>query len=223
MSPDPQPPAAPPPAAPTPAGQAGPQVGADEWVARQAHRREYLPSWLGRAQRASRVDRLVAQAGDRRAGRRGAAAARPRRLPAAGRDRRAGDRAAGGRAERRGGLGGAARPRLHRVLRLRRLRVRAALLGPARPRWHPPAVLPVAADRDDRRGAPRALRRAAVPAADRRLPGHRDAVLRRGVRRVHQQRGPEQARRAERDHRDRPDQGLRIPADDQRRATTTCW
>jgi branched-chain amino acid transport system permease protein len=28
-----------------------PQVGADEWVARQAHRREYLPSWLGRAQR----------------------------------------------------------------------------------------------------------------------------------------------------------------------------
>ncbi len=30
----------------------GPQVGADEWVARQADRREYLPSWLGRAQRA---------------------------------------------------------------------------------------------------------------------------------------------------------------------------
>ncbi len=31
----------------------GPQIGADEWVARQAQRREYLPSWLGRAQRAS--------------------------------------------------------------------------------------------------------------------------------------------------------------------------
>src|SRR4051812_50020174 len=30
----------------------GPKVGADEWVARQAHRREYLPSWLGNAQRA---------------------------------------------------------------------------------------------------------------------------------------------------------------------------
>jgi len=29
----------------------GPQVGADEWVARQAHRREYLPSWVGSAQR----------------------------------------------------------------------------------------------------------------------------------------------------------------------------
>jgi branched-chain amino acid transport system permease protein len=30
---------------------AGPQVGADEWVARQAGRREYLPSWMGDAQR----------------------------------------------------------------------------------------------------------------------------------------------------------------------------
>ena len=33
------------------AGPAGPQVGADEWVARQRHRREYLPSWLGAGQR----------------------------------------------------------------------------------------------------------------------------------------------------------------------------
>jgi branched-chain amino acid transport system permease protein len=31
----------------------GPEVGADEWVARQARRREYLPSWLGRAQKAT--------------------------------------------------------------------------------------------------------------------------------------------------------------------------
>jgi branched-chain amino acid transport system permease protein len=31
---------------------AGPQVGSDEWVARQAHRREYLPSWLGSLERA---------------------------------------------------------------------------------------------------------------------------------------------------------------------------
>jgi ABC-type branched-subunit amino acid transport system permease subunit len=35
---------------------AGPQVGADEWVARQAHRREYLPSWLGIAER--RLERV---------------------------------------------------------------------------------------------------------------------------------------------------------------------
>ena len=34
-----------------PPGSRGPQVGADEWVARQAGRREYLPSWLGTTQR----------------------------------------------------------------------------------------------------------------------------------------------------------------------------
>ena len=45
MSTEPPPPA-------TAGPPAGPQVGADEWVARQAHRREYLPSWLGGAQRA---------------------------------------------------------------------------------------------------------------------------------------------------------------------------
>ena len=33
----------------------GPQVGADEWVARQTGRREYLPSWLGRAQKATEM------------------------------------------------------------------------------------------------------------------------------------------------------------------------
>ena len=32
---------------------AGPQVGSDEWVARQAQRREHLPSWLGPLERAS--------------------------------------------------------------------------------------------------------------------------------------------------------------------------
>jgi ABC-type branched-subunit amino acid transport system permease subunit len=31
----------------------GPRIGADEWVARREGRREYLPSWLGNAQRAS--------------------------------------------------------------------------------------------------------------------------------------------------------------------------
>jgi branched-chain amino acid transport system permease protein len=35
-----------------PPPQTGPRVGSDEWVARQAHRREYLPSWLGTVQRA---------------------------------------------------------------------------------------------------------------------------------------------------------------------------
>jgi len=40
-------------AEPEPSATAGPQVGADEWVARQADRREYLPGWLGDAQRAA--------------------------------------------------------------------------------------------------------------------------------------------------------------------------
>jgi branched-chain amino acid transport system permease protein len=35
-----------------PPGSRGPRLGADEWVARQEGRREYLPSWLGEAQRA---------------------------------------------------------------------------------------------------------------------------------------------------------------------------
>jgi ABC-type branched-subunit amino acid transport system permease subunit len=34
-----------------PPAATGPQVGADEWVARQSGRREYLPSWLGQGQR----------------------------------------------------------------------------------------------------------------------------------------------------------------------------
>src|SRR4029077_12615165 len=44
----------------------GPKVGADEWVARQAHRREYLPSWLGGAQRAAERLGWGARAGGRR-------------------------------------------------------------------------------------------------------------------------------------------------------------
>jgi ABC-type branched-subunit amino acid transport system permease subunit len=43
----------PPPGPPDTPQVAGPQVGADEWVARQRDRREYLPSWLGTAQRAT--------------------------------------------------------------------------------------------------------------------------------------------------------------------------
>src|SRR5260370_39343812 len=35
-----------------PPGARGPRLGVDEWVARRAGRREYLPSWLGQAQRA---------------------------------------------------------------------------------------------------------------------------------------------------------------------------
>src|SRR6266702_4315641 len=37
----------------SPQGTRGPRLGVDEWVARRTGRREYLPSWLGQAQRAS--------------------------------------------------------------------------------------------------------------------------------------------------------------------------
>ena len=47
MSLDSPPPGSP----PAPGPPSGPRLGADEWVAREAHRREYLPSWLGRGQR----------------------------------------------------------------------------------------------------------------------------------------------------------------------------
>jgi branched-chain amino acid transport system permease protein len=51
---DSPPPPTGPPVGPPPTGPpAGPRVGADEWVARQQDRREYLPSWLGAVQRAS--------------------------------------------------------------------------------------------------------------------------------------------------------------------------
>lgn len=36
----------------SPQGARGPRLGVDEWVARRVGRREYLPSWLGQAQRA---------------------------------------------------------------------------------------------------------------------------------------------------------------------------
>ncbi len=70
----------------------------------------------------------------------------------------------------------AARPGLHRVLRGRRLRLRAARVAALQP---PPAVL---GDPADRRGGRLLVRRAARRAdaeAARRLPGDRDARLRR--------------------------------------------
>ncbi len=94
---------------------------------------------------------------------------------------------------------------------------------------HPPtgihfAAYRVAADHRGGGGVPGADRRIAVAAADRRLPGDPDAVLRRGVRRVHQQRGAEHARGSERDHLDRPDPGLRPSAHDQQGLLLLrCW
>ena len=109
-------------------------VGVDEWVARSEERT--------RGPRRARGARSSAVAATRAAGRPRLASS-PRScalIPLlslndfhpAGRRQRAAAGDARARAQRRGRLGRAARPRLHRVLRLRRLRLRAAVLRPAR-------------------------------------------------------------------------------------------
>ena len=199
-----------PPAAETEAAQ-GPGVGVDEWVARSAGRREYAPGRVGQAQRLfERVPWWVDSAGGR-ARRSVRPIADHERLPAADRDQRPAAGDPGRRAEHLGGLGGPARPRLRRVLRLRRLRLRAGVVKPAQSAdRHPLVHVHLGSDRDDRRGGSSALA-VGWPSRrlDRRLPGDRHAVLRRGVRRVHQQRRPQQARRPQRDRQHRPVQGLR--------------
>ena len=77
-----------------------------------------------------------------------------------------------------------ARPRLHRVLRGRRLRLRAARLAALRPA---PAVLGDPAARRRRRVPVRRAARRADAQAARRLPGHRDAGLRRDHPHLHEQ------------------------------------
>ena len=192
---------------PAPAGgpAPGPQVGADEWVARQAQRRDYLPGWRGDAQ----------QLGDRVGWwpRLGTAAAAAALLPLFG-------------------LGGFQLQVGINALLLALLAVGlnvtvgwAGLLdlgyvaffgfgaygfallssGQIGIERHPPARLPVAAGVIIGAAILGAARRPAVAPADRRLPGHRHAVLRRGVRRVHQQRRAARAGRPQRDRRHRPD------------------
>src|SRR2546421_5676581 len=75
--------------------------------------------------------RLVAEAGRGGADRGAAAAVGDERVPATGRDQHPAAGAARGRAEYRGGLGRPARPRLHRVLWVRRVWLRAAVLESA--------------------------------------------------------------------------------------------
>ena len=152
----------------------GPRIGVDEWVARADERTgartglfapllnafERIPPW----------GVLVLAVG--------AAALAPVRLRLGlrhpGRRQHGAVRAARARAERRRGLGGPARSRLHRVLRLRRLSLRDALLRSVRP------ALPGAALGRGRHrlvGAARPLARPAVASAARRLPRDRDALL----------------------------------------------
>ena len=98
----------------------------------------------------------------------------PRRL------RHADLHAARARPEHRRRLRGAARPRLRRVLRLRRLRLRDARLVASSTCTGTRSSS--SRSRSSLTGAPRPPRRAAVAPAGRRLPRDRDALLRAALR-----------------------------------------
>ena len=118
-------------------------------------------------------------------------------------------RPARARPERRGRLRRPARPRLRRVLRLRRLHLRLPLRDALEqgPRLHAPLGRPVV---DPRRGAhlrpARPVPRVVLPPPARRLPRDRDALLRPGLRRLHERRRPV------RDHQRLERPGERRPA-----------
>ncbi len=97
------------------------------------------------------------------------------RLPDPGRDGDARLRAARARPERLGRVRRPARPRLHRLLRHRGVRLRDARVLEVR---RPLAGLGGDPDRGRRCGRDRLPPRAAVPPPVRRLPGDRDVVLR---------------------------------------------
>ena len=128
---------------------------------------------------------LVVQVGSVRRVRRAGPPHVPERLRPQGRVRHAALHAARARPERRGRLGRAARSRLRRVLRLRRVHVRLAQLEPVR-------RSPLVDLRDPDRGRgdrdPRLPRRPAVTAVIRRLPRDRDVVLPPGLPRARDQR-----------------------------------
>src|SRR3954454_12221682 len=126
-----------------------------------------------------RAGGLVAQAGRDRTARGAVPGPLTERLPASGGNQRApaGDARPGAEYLRR--LGGAAGPRLHRVLRLRRLWICSAVVAAAaQPRRDSPAGMAVDTDGADRRGHLGSAGGVALAAADRRLPGDRHVVLR---------------------------------------------
>ena len=109
-------------------------IGVDEWVARSDERRDQGTGWRRSARARRRARRLVAATG---AGHGRGADLRPdldQREHPDGRLQLPAVRAAGDGAQHRGRMVGPARSRLHRVLRLRRLRLRDLLLVRARER-----------------------------------------------------------------------------------------
>ena len=165
----------------------GPQIGADEWVA-SAERAERAAGVAGRLREpCERVPKPVLFAvfvvlAATRAASDGSAPSDIYFLRfGIGRARL---RAARAGSERRRRVRGPARPRLHRLLRGRRVRVRDALLGQVRA-----PLAGVARDPARRRdlGARSGFCSASVAALRRRLPRDRDALLRTDLLRDRQQ------------------------------------
>ena len=203
-----------------------PSIGVDEWVARSGGRREYRPGRIGDVQRLSErvgwwpklalaavfgaiVPLLTVNDFQLQVGINGLL------LRAAGRSastcRSAGPACSTSATSRSSAFGAYGFALL--------------LLAPARCRWAcaSSSTRSRRPDRDGRGGGRSGSRRAAVAAIDRRLPGDRDAVLRRGVRRVHQQRRPDQARRPQRNlGLDRPLPRVSDTRFSPTRATSTC-
>ena len=194
-----------------------------------------------RRRRVGRAFRRAAGKADRRARRRGAgrgtrpaggSARRVRRrlrgdpvhhverLRDPGRHRHHDLRSARDGAQRLSRLGGAPRPGLHRLLRLRRLRVRDAVVVAVR---HPLGDLGVGAGRAGGDDPARAARFAECAAADRRLSRDRDAVLRSDLRHaddagvpavvLRHRRVAQHHRRPDRHHERRSVPHLRAPTD----------
>src|SRR5579884_1982160 len=126
------------------------------------------------------------------------------RVRAGCRDRHDALRPACGRAQRRSRLGGAPRPRVRGLLRLRRLPVRRAFWSsaadgaPAARRLADVGGGPRRRGRDDRARLPSG---AADPAPARRLPRDRHALLPRDLQQLHEQRRPLGLARPRRDPR----------------------
>ena len=143
-----------------------------------------------------------------------------RRIRAPGDGRHDALRPPGDGPERRSGLGRHPRPRVHRVLRLRRVSLRRAFIAALRA---PLADLGLGSRRDRRHDRPRLLAGTPDAPAERRLPRDRDALLRSDVRDLRDaglslglarlRRDPRHHRRPERAHAGRPLADLRARAD----------
>ena len=194
-------------------------IGVDQWVETADSRRVEPDGWWGRGSRWwgslppwGRIGLVL-----------GLAAFVPSfavRLRRSSRRERTAPRAARRGPERLRRLGGTARPRVHRVLRIRGIRIRDPVLGPAR---HRPADARRGSARGRRDRSARRRARTAVTTVERRLPRDRDAVLQPDLPGARAQRRPARRRpdwRAERHRRRHTVPSFRHRASAARRRTS---